>query len=169
MRVLQEAAQTTAIVVTAPPLPLDARDLNPKVMADPVRMRMLSRQVLWTRDVCRVPNVQVALRLPDPSSGLAFRRDTPMLGNMAWDAASRAELPRDDIKLLRHASDTLDVCTQFQPAPGFQRVASYRRRGRPRPDARGRITNSHVRDRLHHQQPVLPHDVARDLRGREGA
>lgn len=125
MRTLQEAAQTTAIVVTAPPLPLDARDLNPKVLADPVRMRMLSRQVLWTRDVCRVPNVQVALRLPDPSSGLAFRRDTPMLGNMAWDAASRAERPRDDITLLRHASDTLDVCTQFQPAAGFQRVASF--------------------------------------------
>jgi hypothetical protein len=56
-------------------------------MEDPVWRQMLFRQLVWTQEVCRLPNVRVALRVPDLSTGLAFRRDTPMLGNIAWHAA----------------------------------------------------------------------------------
>ena len=123
VRALEEAAERTMIVVSAPPFPLDVRAIGAE-KEDPVWRQMLYRQLVWTQEVCRLPNVRVALGGPDLSTGLAFRRNTPMLGNLAWHAA-RTPKPRDDIRTLQLTSEVPDGCTPFRPPTGVQRVTSF--------------------------------------------
>lgn len=124
VRVLEEAAALTTIVVSAPPFPLDVRAISAKETEDPVWRQMLYRQMVWTQEVCRFPNVRVALGGPDLSTGLAFRRNTPMLGNLAWHAANTPRA-RSDIRTLQLTSEVPDGCTPFRPPTGVQRVATF--------------------------------------------
>src|SRR5262249_33694473 len=75
---LEEVARDTTLVVTAPPLPLTLRAFDEVVRRnDPVGDRILLRRVAWTAALCDMPDVHVALRLPERGDALTFVRNEP--------------------------------------------------------------------------------------------
>lgn len=118
------ASGRTALVVTAPPIPFDVRAVDAPRMQDPVATRILVRQLLWIQELCRLANVRVALPVADLTNGLAFQRDLPTLGNMAWHASREERSAKGDIIVLPFVPDVPQGCTPFRPPDGIQQVAS---------------------------------------------
>jgi hypothetical protein len=109
MRAIQDAARATVVVVTAPVLPL-AEVVD---SGDPVQQRILVRKMEWTRDVCQMRNVHVALLLDEMSNGIGFERNIPTLGNLVWKVTLLPR-PRDGAQFAVFTTDVADPCTPFR-------------------------------------------------------
>jgi hypothetical protein len=110
---LEEVARDTMLVLTAPPLPLTVRSYDEVVRGDPVEDHILLRRVSWTATLCAMPDVHVALRLPERGDALTFVRDEPSLGNITWQV-SRLSRQEGAIRQPVFTSPVLDACAAFR-------------------------------------------------------
>jgi hypothetical protein len=123
LQVLHEAANVTPVVVTAPPLPLTVKAFDRVVdSGDPVEERILARRLGWMLDLCGMPNVRVALRLPEKPTGITFTRNVPTLGNVVWQV-TRSPRPPFDVRLVQFTPDVVDGCAPFRAFPTIRLVS----------------------------------------------
>ena len=92
---IRDAAKSFPVVVTAPPFRWrDANDFRRwAAIAPPAEHRLFLRSIDWLMEVCRMPNVWVAMFIPVPETVQTYSPTQETLGNVAANVVAKGEKP----------------------------------------------------------------------------
>jgi hypothetical protein len=129
-QVLMEAAKSTFVVVKAARLPLSVDAFNDlKYSKNVFQQRVALRSLVWTLELCQIPNLHIAYDWESEENGLVFERGIPSLGNVVYEvhrqARSKVRPPGFQYVAETDIDPGMDACAPFRASASARLIGFF--------------------------------------------